>query len=228
MKYIYITLQFAISAIIGLVIVWCGRIILTEPTSLYSLEPYNIGGLNSETWKGQTKQTIWLSSNLALIDTPKAFDFTTHEKIPIRGNIKNGFYRDPFVNANGNIDYFTTGMTGKDDAKFLEWLTQVGQDLQKLQVIGVKEKESVVFLKTEGFTTWVSPTQPMSIPIPAEFWQIMLDKAPEQIRKGKLLLQMIRLENDAVWFKIPLMRTPLKVSRKQLDNTPIKNILQPL
>ena len=119
-------------------------------------------------------------------------------------------------------------MTGKDDAKFLEWLTQVGQDLQKLQVIGVKEKESVVFLKTEGFTTWVSPTQPMSIPIPAEFWQIMLDKAPEHIRKWKLLLQMIRLENDAVWFKIPLMRTPLKVSRKQLDNTPIKNILQPL
>ena len=228
MKYIYLSVQIFIATLTAIIIVWCGKILLTEPTKMYTVEIYNIGGFNKETWKGDTKEKIWLEANYALTDKPKAFDFNNYVKVPINGDIKNGYYRDPFVNSDGTLDYFTTGINHKEDAKFMLWLTQVGADLQGLSIIGIKEKESIVFLRTGNFTTWVSPKNPMAIPIPQEYWQIMQDKAPEQIKKGKLLLQLIRVEEDAIWFKIPLMRTPLKVVRKPLDNTVLKNILKPL
>ena len=228
MKYLYLLLQLAFLAGITLLGVHVGRVVISEPTSIYSLELYHVDKLTKDTWLKETPQMKWIKVNQDLISKPKAYDFAQQIKLPILGNPENGFYRDPFVNADDSTDYFCNKFNQQEDSRLHEWLQQVGKDLQGLTITGIKEKDNLVFLKTGEFTTWVSLTKPLAIPIPQEYRKAMMDKSPEQITKGKLLLRLVKIDPDAVWFKIPLLRTPLKIARIPMDNTPVKNILKPL
>jgi len=228
MKYLYLLVQLAFLGAITLIGVAVGRVVISEPTNIYSIELYQVGKLTKATWLKETPSMTWFKTNQELISKPKAYDFVRQIKLPILGNPENGFYRDPFVNADDSTDYFCNKFNQQEDSRLHEWLQQVAKDLQALTITGINEKESLVFLQTGSFTTWVSTTKPLSIPIPAEYQKTMMDKSPEQIKKGKLLLRLVKIDPDAVWFKVPLLRTPLKVVRTPMDNTIVKNILKPL
>lgn len=228
MRLLYATIQILFTVCLGVVIVWAGRDLLIEPSNIHTVGIYKIGNLTESTWGNETAGTKWLKTNFALLKSPRAYNYEKQVKIPILGQPNKGFYRDPFVNGDETLDYFCNNITGQLDAKLLQWLTQISKDLKGLNINAVMENPRAVFVSTSQFSAWVTATKPLSIPIPEEFLPIVLDRAPEQIRKGKLLLSLVRADKDAVWFKIPLLRDPLKVERKPISNQPLRDILKPL
>lgn len=228
MRSIYILIQLSVAVAIAMLINVAGQAILDEPTHVHAVVPYSISGLSAQTWNTTSTEKTWYNINQSLLKGPSAYDFSRQVKLPILASgPEKSFYRDPFVHGE-NVDYFCNGLEGQADLKLMEWLTQIGADLRSLELTGISEEMGTVFVKTGAFTAWVSLNKPLQIPIPPEFWKTVQERAPEQIYKGKLQLQLVRIDEKAVWFKIPLMREPLRVERKPLDNSVLHNILKPL
>lgn len=228
MKAIYLFYQIAVIAGVAALFAIGVKQIGHSETSLQIVKEYKIAGMTRHTWNKNEINLGWLNTQFELLLRPKAYDYEKQVKLPILGNPQNGFYRDPFVIADGNVDYFCSSVAGRDDARLLEWLTNIETDLKNLNIDGVLEERGAAFISNKDFSAWVSKTQPLAIPIPQEFWRIVVDRAPDQIRRGKLLLTLVRIDDKALWFKIPLLREPLRVARTKPDNSAIKNILKPL